>query len=191
MIYSIPNLITLFRIGLIPALYICYWVPHFIPGSYGDWAAVTIFTIAGISDFFDGYLARRLDQQSSLGRMLDPIADKLMVGTALLILVADQSISGLHVIAAIIILCRELLVSGLREFLMESRVALPVTNMAKYKTVIQMVAIGFLLSIPSGTDVLFYAWEIGLALLWIAALMTLWTGYAYLQTSIHHLTDEA
>jgi len=183
---SIPNMITLFRIALIPALYLCHWVP----GNFGDWAAVTIFTIAGISDFFDGYLARRLNQQSTLGRMLDPIADKLMVGTALLILVADQSIAGIHVVAAIIILCRELLVSGLREFLMESRVARPDTGLAKLKTVIQMVAIGFLLSVPAGIGVLALAWEIGLALLWIAALMTLWTGYAYLQISINHVTDD-
>lgn len=186
MFKSVPNFLTLFRIILIPALYACY----LNPGFYGDWAAVTIFTVAGVSDFFDGYLARKYNLQSRLGRMLDPIADKLMVGTALILLAADQSIYGWHLVAAIIILCRELLVSGLREFLMEIRVALPVTNLAKYKTVIQMVAIGFLLSIPSGISALTYAWEIGLILLWIAALLTVWTGFGYLRTSLDHVQTD-
>ncbi len=186
MLKSLPNMLTLLRIALIPALYICFA----FPSTFANWAAVVIFTVAGISDFFDGYLARRLDLQSRLGRMLDPIADKLMVGTALILLVSNDTIYGFHDIAAIVILCRELLVSGLREFLMESQVSLPVSNLAKYKTVIQMIAIGFLLSVPAGQSVLAMSWEIGLVLLWIAALLTLWTGYSYLRTSLGHIDDE-
>ncbi len=187
MFKSLPNALTLLRIGLVPVIYLCY----LNPGFYGDWAAVAVFTLAGASDFLDGYLARRYNLQSKLGRMLDPIADKLMVCTALILLVADGSIYGWHLIAAIIILCRELMVSGLREFLMESRVALPVTALAKYKTVIQMVAMGFLLSVPSGTAVLAKAWEIGLVLFWASALLTLWTGLGYLSTSLSHINKDA
>lgn len=179
---SLPNIITLLRILLIPAICLCF----IIPSPLGDWAAVGIFTLAGLSDFVDGWLARRLNVQSDFGRMLDPIADKLMVATAILMLVSDQAIAGIHLAAAIIILCREILVSGLREFLMEARVSLPVSNLAKYKTTIQMVAIGFLLSVPAGTEVLAYAWEVGLGLLWIAALLTLYTGFDYLRTSLKH-----
>jgi len=186
MLKSLPNMITLLRIALIPALYVCMMYPS----TFANWTAVVIFSVAGISDFFDGYLARLLNVQSRLGRMLDPIADKLMVGTALILLVGNDAIYGIHDVAAIIILCRELLVSGLREFLMESQVGLPVSNLAKYKTVIQMVAIGFLLSIPAGLSVLPIAWEIGLGLLWIAALLTLWTGYSYLRTSLGHISEE-
>ncbi len=177
-----PNYLTLFRIAMILALYVCFQVP----GHFGDWLTFGVFAVAATTDFFDGWLARRLDVQSGFGRMLDPIADKLMVAASLLLLVAGDIIQDLHVIAALIILCREILVSGLREFLMELRVRLPVSVLAKYKTVIQILAIGFLLSHEGGAAVLADAHFIGLTLLWIAAALTLLTGYDYVRQGFSH-----
>lgn len=178
----LPNILTLMRIAMIPAVYLAFLVP----GHFGDWLALILFSIAGFTDFFDGWLARKLDVQSGFGRMLDPIADKLMVATCLLLLTGHDIVTGYHMIATIIILCREMLVSGLREYLMELRVALPVSTLAKYKTTIQMVAIGFLLSDDAGTTLIAAAHEIGLILLWIAALLTLVTGYDYVRQGMKH-----
>jgi cardiolipin synthase len=178
----LPNILTLLRIAMIPAVYIAFLVP----GHFGDWLALILFSIAGFTDFFDGWLARKLDVQSGFGRMLDPIADKLMVATCLLLLTGYDIVNGFHMIATIIILCREMLVSGLREYLMELRVALPVSTLAKYKTTIQMVAIGFLLSDEAGTTLISAAHEIGIVLLWIAAVLTLITGYDYVRQGIKH-----
>jgi cardiolipin synthase (CMP-forming) len=138
--------------------------------------ALGLFIAAAITDFLDGYLARLWSQQSSLGRMLDPIADKLLVAAVLLMLAAVGTIAGVHLWAAIIILCREVLVSGLREFLGQVQASVPVTQLAKYKTAVQLVAIGFLIAGPAGDRILPYTTEIGLAGLWIAALLTLYTG---------------
>jgi cardiolipin synthase (CMP-forming) len=149
-----------------------------------------LFIAAAITDFLDGYLARLWSQQSSLGRMLDPIADKLLVAAVLLVLAAEGTISGVHIWAAIIILCREVLVSGLREFLGQVQASVPVTQLAKYKTAVQLVAIGFLIAGPAGDQVLPYNTQIGLAGLWIAALLTLYTGYDYFRAGIRHLTEE-
>ena len=178
----IPNILTLLRIAMIPAVYIAF----LIPGYLGDWLALILFSIAGFTDFFDGWLARKLGVQSGFGRMLDPIADKLMVATCLMLLAGYGIVNGYHMIATIIILCREILVSGLREYLMELNVALPVSTLAKYKTTIQMVAIGFLLSDEAGTTVIAAAHEIGLILLWIAAILTLVTGYDYVRQGMKH-----
>ncbi len=180
--HSIPNYITFLRILLIPILY----VSIYIPGAIGDWLSLGIYTVACLSDFLDGYLARRLNVQSNLGRMLDPIADKLMIATVLILLVSEGIIGTWCLPAAAIILCRELLVSGLREFLMETYVQLPVSNLAKYKTTIQMLSLGFLLAAPTGDDVLPFNTEIGLTLLWLAAILTMVTGYSYLKTSLEH-----
>ena len=144
------------------------------------WTALGIFAAAAITDFFDGYLARAWEQQSSLGRMLDPIADKLLVASCLLMLTAIQTINSWSIWAAIVILCREMLVSGLREYLAELRVSLPVTRVAKYKTTLQLVA-------PAGETVLPGTQMIGLTLLWTAALLTLYTGWDYMRSGLKHV----
>jgi cardiolipin synthase len=179
---NLPNLLTLFRIAMIPAVYLTFYVS----GHLGDWLALVIFSVAGFTDFFDGWLARKLDVQSGFGRMLDPIADKLMVATCLMLLVGFDIVDDWHMVAAVIILSREVLVSGLREYLMELRVALPVSTLAKYKTTIQMVAIGFLLSDQAGEMLISGAHVIGLGLLWLAAILTLITGYDYVRQGMKH-----
>ena len=148
-----------------------------------------IYVLAAITDFFDGYLARKWQQQSSLGRMLDPIADKVLVAVVLLVLCADGILRGGHIWAAIIILSREVLVSGLREYLGELQVSVPVTKIAKWKTTVQLVAIGFLIAGPAGDKVVPYVTEIGIAMLWIAAGLTLYTGYDYFRAGIRHVVD--
>jgi cardiolipin synthase len=146
--------------------------------------------VAAITDFLDGYIARAWDQHSAFGRMLDPIADKLLVASCLLMLAADGIIHGWTLWAAIVILCREILVSGLREYLAALRVSVPVTKVAKWKTTIQLIAIGFLLAGEAGDQVLPFNTQIGLALLWISALFTIYTGYDYFRAGIHHLIEE-
>jgi CDP-diacylglycerol--glycerol-3-phosphate 3-phosphatidyltransferase len=153
------------------------------------WVALFIFAVAAITDFFDGWLARLWSQQSSLGRMLDPIADKLLVASCLLMLVADHTIQGLWIWAAIIILCREILVSGLREYLAELRVSVPVSTVAKWKTALQLFSLGFLVVGPAGEEVLPHTVEIGRWLLLIAALLTLYTGYDYFRAGLRHVVD--
>src|SRR6476660_148664 len=176
--WSLPNLLTYGRIIAIPALVACF----FATGAWGRWTAMWIF--------LDGYLARAWQQQSAIGRMLDPIADKLIVAAALLMLAADQTIAGWSLWAGVIILCREILVSGLREFLGSLAVGVPVTRLAKWKTVVQMVAIGFLLAGSAGDKIWPYTTLFGLTLLWIAALLTLYTGYDYLRAALRHVTTE-
>jgi cardiolipin synthase len=181
-----PNILTYGRIAAVPVVagLVMYG------GNNSRWLALGIFILAGISDFFDGYLARLWKMQSSLGRMLDPIADKLLVSAVLLILAGDGTLAGLNQWAAIIILCREILVSGLREFLAELQVSVPVTQLAKYKTAVQLVAIGFLIAGPAGDTVLPYNTLIGIAGLWVAALLTLYTGFDYFRAGITHLRQE-
>ncbi|MGL4405867.1 MAG: CDP-alcohol phosphatidyltransferase family protein, partial [Notoacmeibacter sp.] len=128
-------------------------------------------------------------QQSNIGRMLDPIADKLLVASCLLLLAADGTIAGWTLWAAIIILCREILVSGLREYLADLKVSVPVTQLAKWKTTIQMVAVGFLLAGTAGDKILPYTSEMGIALLWVAAVLTLYTGYDYFRAGVRHIVD--
>jgi len=194
--FSVPNLLTYGRILAVPAIVIVYY----FDGYVGRWLALAIFITASITDFLDGYLARIWKQQSAIGRMLDPIADKLLVATTLLLLVSDNTIGGWSLLAAIVILTREISVSGLREFLAELRVSVPVTRLAKWKTTMQMVAIGFLLAGPAG-DRLFphqsamgsamgIVSYIGLLLLWVSALVTLYTGYDYFRAGIRHLLSE-
>lgn len=185
MLYSIPNILTYLRILAVPLLAGCFY----IKGDLGNWLAVMIFALAAITDFFDGYLARAWNQQSPLGRMLDPIADKLLVAVVLLMLVYSGTISGLYVWAAVIILCREILVSGLREFLAELQVTVHVTQLAKLKTTGQMVALGFLLAGSAGDKIFPYTSQLGLGLLWIAALLTIYTGYDYFRVGINHVIN--
>ncbi len=185
-IFSLPNILTYGRIVAVPALAFCFY----FPGLTARWIAVFIFVAAAITDFFDGYLARAWQQQSSLGRMLDPIADKLLVSVSLLMLASDNTIGGWSLIAALIILCREILVSGLREYLAELRVSVPVTQLAKWKTTAQLIAIGFLLAGPAGDKLVEGTSLAGLVLLWISALLTLYTGYDYFRAGIGHLIEE-
>ncbi len=186
---SLPNMLTYGRILAVPAVVAClYW--HEI--SAMRWVALGFFIAAAVTDYFDGYLARIWGEQSNWGRMLDPIADKLLVATCLLMLAAIGTIRSYSLWAAIIILSREILVSGLREFLAELRVSVPVSQLAKWKTAMQMIAIGFLIAGGAGDALLPAGWtlQIGLVLLWVAAVLTLFTGWDYLKAGIHHIVDE-
>ncbi|AGB70664.1 MULTISPECIES: CDP-diacylglycerol--glycerol-3-phosphate 3-phosphatidyltransferase [Rhizobium] len=189
--YSIPNLLTYGRILCVPLIVLCFFIEGKLEGSdFARWVALWIFVIASITDFLDGYLARIWNQTSNIGRMLDPIADKLLVSAILLLVAADGTIAGWSLWAAIIILCREILVSGLREYLAALKVSVPVTRIAKWKTTAQLVAIAFLLAGPAGDKVLPYTTEIGIVLLWVAALLTIYTGYDYFRAGLKHVVDE-
>ena len=188
--WSLPNLLTYARIIVVPLVVLCFDLEE--RGKSTDlarWSALGLFVFASVTDFFDGYFARAWQQTSSLGRMLDPIADKLLVSACLLLLAADGTIAGWSIWAAIVILSREILVSGLREFLADLKVAVPVTQLAKWKTTVQMVALGFLLAGPAGDKVFYYCTETGLILLWIAAAITMITGWDYFRAGIAHMED--
>ncbi len=182
MIYGLPNFLTMSRIVIIPLVVGLVY----LPGSLGDYLAASIFMVACVTDYLDGYFARAWRQTSAFGKFLDPIADKLLVAAALLTLVEMGRISGLSLIPALIILCREILVSGLREFLAELQVPVPVSRLAKWKTAIQMVAITCLLIGPNTLNHIPFQ-TIGISGLWCAALLTLITGYDYLKASLRHM----
>ncbi len=185
-IWNLPNLLTYGRILAVPIVAaLLMW-----GGDTARWAALAIYIVAAITDFLDGYLARKWQQQSALGRMLDPIADKVLVSVVLLVLAADGVLIGGHIWAAIIILAREVLVSGLREFLGELRVSVPVTQIAKWKTTVQLLAIGFLIAGPTGDKIIPHTTQVGLVFLWIAAALTLYTGYDYFRAGLRHVVDE-
>lgn len=190
-VFSIPNLLTYGRVLAVPLVASCLFVQVIYEGGlWLRWVALAVFVIAAITDYFDGYLARIWSQHSAIGRMLDPIADKLLVGIVLLMLAADGTILGWSIWAAVVILSREILVSGLREFLAELRVSVPVTQLAKWKTTLQLVAVGFLIAGPAGDRILPGVTQIGIALLWLAAVLTLYTGFDYFRAGLHHLIDE-
>lgn len=191
--WSLPNILTYGRLVAVPVLVFCFY----IEGYASRWLSLAVFLAATITDFLDGYLARAWKQQSAIGKMLDPIADKLLVTTALVLLVADRTIGGWSLIAAIVILMREISVSGLREFLAGLQVSVPVTRVAKYKTTLQMIAIGFLLVGPAGDRLLRYYFGdmglvtyVGLLLLWISAMITVYTGYDYFRAGLRFLMEE-
>ncbi len=189
--FNLPNLLTYGRIVAVPLVVLCFYLEgHLKSSDTARWAALAIFTLASLTDYLDGYLARIWQQTSNIGRMLDPIADKLLVSACLLLIAADGTIAGWSLWAAIIILCREILVSGLREYLAELKVSVPVTRLAKWKTTIQMVAIGFLLAGPAGEAILPHTVEIGITLLWISAIVTLYTGYDYFKAGLKHVVDD-
>jgi len=202
---ALPNLLTYGRIAAVPVVVGCMYWSGILEGGLGwRWVALAVFIIAAITDILDGYLARSWDQQSALGRMLDPIADKLLVSSSLLMLAAVDTIRGWSLLAAVVILCREILVSGLREYLAELRVSVPVTRLAKWKTTAQLVAVGFLLAGEAGDqfvavgfrlagkagDVVPVITNIGLTLLWLSAIVTLYTGYDYFRAGLRHVMDE-
>ncbi len=185
-IWNVPNILTYGRIIAVPVVAgLLLW-----GGDTARWVALGIYIVAAITDFLDGYLARKWQQQSALGRMLDPIADKVLVSVVLLVLAADGVMDGGHIWAAIIILAREVLVSGLREFLGELRVSVPVTQIAKWKTTVQLLAIGFLIAGPTGDKIIPHTTQIGIVFLWVAAALTLYTGYDYFRAGLRHVVDE-
>jgi cardiolipin synthase (CMP-forming) len=188
---ALPNILTYARIVAVPVVVgILFYQNIFDGGLWLRWLALAIFISAGVTDILDGYFARMWGQQSSLGRMLDPIADKLLVASCLLMLAAEETIRGWTLLAAVIILCREILVSGLREFLAELRVGVPVTRLAKWKTLGQLVAIGFLIAGEAGEKVLPQTVQIGITLLWLSAIVTLYTGWDYLRAGVRYMIDE-
>src|SRR5215468_672555 len=179
---ALPNILTYARIGAVPVVVaLIFWQSIFDGPLWLRWVALAVFISAGVTDILDGYLARTWGQQSSLGRMLDPIADKLLVASCLLMLAAEDTIRGWSLLAAVIILCREILVSGLREYLAELRVSVPVSRLAKWKTTWQLIAVGFLICGEAGdklaSDLMKHDLPVitnmGLALLWLSALVTL------------------
>ena len=190
MLRKIPNILTIGRIIIVPFFVLAFY----LPGFYGDLTAFALFVIASFTDFLDGMLARMMGEESKLGELLDPIADKIIVATALILLVMSGTIRHYEVIAAIIILTREILISGLREFLARGQIKLPVTNLAKLKTFLQMVAIALLLTGETGNTILnfqdYNAQTIGIILLWLSAFLTLYTGYEYLRKGIDHAMSE-
>lgn len=184
--FSLPNILTYGRIALVPVVVACLVADDLVY----RWVALALFIAAAITDFFDGYLARAWGQQSALGRMLDPIADKLLVASCLLAFGVEGTLKGWSLWAAVVILCREILVSGLREFLAELRVSVPVTRLAKWKTTAQLVAIGFLVAGPAGDRVLPWTTITGLTLLWLSAVLTLYTGYDYFRAGMRHVFED-
>ncbi|MCB1466118.1 MAG: CDP-diacylglycerol--glycerol-3-phosphate 3-phosphatidyltransferase [Rhizobiaceae bacterium] len=191
--FNLPNMLTYARILAVPLIVLCFFLEGRLQSSdFARWSALVIFVVASITDYLDGYLARAWKQTSNIGRMLDPIADKLLVATSLLLLAADtdRTIAGWTLWAAIIILCREILVSGLREYLAALKVSVPVTQLAKWKTAIQMISIAVLLAGPALDKIVSYATETGIVLLWISAIVTLYTGYDYFRAGLKHIVDE-
>jgi cardiolipin synthase len=185
MLNSLPNILTVSRILAIPAICAAF----FLPGAWSAWVPLALFAAAGITDWFDGYLARKWGQMSDLGRFLDPVADKLLVAAVIMMLIAFDRIDRITCVAAVVIMCREITVTGLREFLAELRVKVPVSRLAKWKTTVQLIALGFLIVGDHGPDILHVriTGEIGL---WIAAVLTLYTGWDYLQTGLRHMAAE-
>lgn len=183
MLTSLPNLLTLSRIFAVPILVALLWDTDWKPGYM---MAFALYCLMGITDYFDGYLARAQGAVSKLGVFLDPIADKIMVAAVIVMLVATRDIAGWHVIAAIVILIREIAVSGLREFLADLRVSMPVTKLAKWKTTFQLVALGALI-LAGGFPSQLWIKDVGLVSLWAAAALTLMTGWDYLRVGLKHM----
>jgi CDP-diacylglycerol---glycerol-3-phosphate 3-phosphatidyltransferase len=184
MLTTLPNLLTLSRIAAIPLVIVTFY----LPAPYGPWIGCGLFALAGFTDWLDGRLARLWKQQSELGRFLDPIADKLLVSAILFMLAALQRVSAPTIFPALVILGREILVSGLREHLAGVKVRVPVSRLAKWKTGLQMGAIGVLLVGDAGPTYLPVTW-IGELMLWAAAVLTMITGYDYLRAGLVHMTD--
>jgi cardiolipin synthase len=189
--FALPNLLTYARIAAVPVVVGCMYFQSILGyGLWLRWVALFVFIAAGLTDVLDGYVARTYGQQSVFGRMLDPIADKLLVSSCLLMLAADETIKGFALWAAIIILCREILVSGLREYLAELRVSVPVTALAKWKTFLQLLAVGFCIAGEAGDKILPITTEIGIGLLWFSAILTLYTGWDYFRAGVRHLIKD-
>ena len=187
---KIPNILTIGRIIIVPIFVLSF----FIPGFFGDLIPFFLFVLASFTDFLDGLLARLFKEESKLGELLDPIADKILVAAALILLVMNGTIKNYEVIAAIIILTREILISGLREFLAKGSVKMPATSLSKLKTFLQMLSISILLTGASGNKLInfqdYNAQTIGIILLWLSSFLTLYTGYEYIRKGIDHAISE-
>ena len=187
---KMPNILTIGRIIIVPFFVISF----FLPGFYGEIIPFLLFILASFTDFLDGLLARLYKEESKLGELLDPIADKIIVSAALILLVMNGTIQNYEVIAAIIILTREILISGLREFLADVQVKIPVSSLAKGKTFIQMFSIAILLTGETGNKIInfedYNAQTVGIILLWLSAFLTLYTGYDYVRKGIEHVISE-
>jgi cardiolipin synthase (CMP-forming) len=181
MVVNLPNLLTIGRILLVPLIVACFY----LEGAWPRWLACVMFIVAAATDYLDGWLARNWQLQSAFGRWLDPVADKILVGAVVIMLVG---FARAPLLPAVVILLREIMVSGLREYMAEVRLGLPVTRLAKWKTAVQMVAIGFLIVGDAGPASLPVA-EIGWSGLWAAALLTLVTGWSYLQAGLQHMIE--
>ena len=190
MILKIPNILTIGRIIIVPIFVFTF----FIPGLFGDLIPFFLFVLASFTDYLDGLLARLFKEESKLGELLDPIADKILVAAALILLVMNGTIKNYEVIAAIIILTREILISGLREFLAKGKITMQVTSLSKLKTFIQMTAIAILLTGESGNKTFnfqdYNAQTVGIILLWLSSFLTLYTGYDYIRKGIDHAINE-
>jgi len=176
---------TIIRIAITPLIAVLIWIDE---PSYGYQLALALYTIASVTDYIDGYMARRLNVVSPLGEMLDPIADKLLIAAVLLALASVTTSGWLFLVPALIILIREFIISGLREFLAKQNISAPVTRLAKWKTTAQILALGFLMGAP-GFPGFPFALEIGLILLWIAAVLTVQTGSGYLINAVKHVSQ--
>ena len=188
---KIPNILTIGRIIIVPIFVLSFY----IPGVVGDLVPFFLFVLASFTDFLDGLLARLYKEESKLGELLDPIADKILVAAALVLLVMNGIIKNYEVVAAIVILTREILISGLREFLAKSKSeSLPVSSLSKFKTLIQMLSIAMLLTGETGNKIInfqdYNAQTIGIILLWLSAALTLFTGYDYMRKGIDHAISE-
>ncbi|GAB5387855.1 MAG: CDP-diacylglycerol--glycerol-3-phosphate 3-phosphatidyltransferase [Alphaproteobacteria bacterium] len=183
---DLPNILTFSRIICIPVIVALFFWSHSFNSAIGSWVLLLVYTYAGVTDYLDGVLARKLEVTSNIGRMFDPIADKMLVLAMLMMLIWSDRISGLHILPAIVILLREVLVSGLREYLAGADLSLPVTQLAKWKTAAQMGALGFL-AMAAHSPALIPSAMIGELLLWVAAAMTAVTGYHYLMASLRHI----
>ncbi len=187
---KIPNILTIGRIIIVPIFVLSF----FLPGFFGDLIPFFLFILASFTDYLDGLLARLFKEESKLGELLDPIADKIIVAAALILLVMNGTIKNYEVIAAIIILTREILISGLREFLAKVSISMPVNSLSKLKTFLQMLSISILLLGESGNKIInfqdYNAQTIGIILLWLSAFLTLYTGYDYLAKGIDHALNE-
>ena len=185
--WTLANCLTYGRLVAVPVVVVLlFWPDEFA----ARWTAFGVFVAAAITDYLDGYVARAWAQSSALGRMLDPIADKLLVAALLLMLAADRTIAGMSLWAAIVILCREVLVSGLREYLAELKVGLPVSRIAKWKTTVQLLALGVLVAGPAGEALIPGSMAVGIVLLWLAAALTIYTGWDYMRAGIRHAIDD-
>ena len=181
--HNLPNLLTFFRIAILPVIIGLF----FISEAWAAWSALGLYTVASITDFLDGYLARKMKTESALGQFLDPISDKIFIASILVVLIGFDRLEGVWIIPAIVILMREFLISGLREFLAPQNVQLPVSKLAKWKTTVQMIALGFLVVGNYGDVILPHTLTYGQWGISVAAVLTIITGWSYLKAGLKHI----
>ena len=185
--WTLPNLLTMGRIALLPVIVFLFMIPE----TWAAWTCLALYSVAAITDFFDGYFARAYNQITPIGKFLDPISDKIFVGCLLLMLAAEDRLPGIWIVPALIIMGREILISGLREYLGPFNVQIPVSNLAKWKTTIQMIALGFLIIGNYGDVLVPHTLLIGQIGLAFAAILTVWTGWNYMAIGIRHMIDRS